>query len=254
MEHRSRRLLACLMVACGLVLSVKPAVAWGYEACGMGCICVNWRLTPGWEYIEVRCSLGIGTWVQTIPPPGTTPPDGVGSFGGNGTPQSIPTPLPGNPLTPQQLQKLDLAKPKATSKLLEVKEPDTPPGTRFATTCSALFENNPMGRKGADLLANYVIFRDGTGVKAPGTQTVVCNSDTKAWTTCCLHNRVVYLCNSFGATTNIDELAYFLIHETLHVAGQKEDLNTTVGPGNPPSSGQIQDVVRAACATPTRIE
>jgi hypothetical protein len=38
-----------------------------------------------------------------------------------------------------------------------------------------------------------------------------------------------------------------LIHEALHVAGEPEDTNGTVGPGNPPNAGQIDDLVSNAC-------
>jgi len=131
-------------------------------------------------------------------------------------------------------------------------DPSLPPGTTLATTCSALFEGSPLGREGADLIQNYVVFRDGTGVKAPdGTKP--CDADVRAWTTYGKHSPVVYLCDSFS-TTNNTEAAYYLIHETLHVAGQMEDKDSAFGPGEPPNTAQIQAVVKDACADPQVIE
>ncbi len=41
-----------------------------------------------------------------------------------------------------------------------------------------------------------------------------------------------------------------MIHELLHVAGQMENLTVTVGPGDPPTTAQIQQIVEEACANP----
>jgi hypothetical protein len=45
-----------------------------------------------------------------------------------------------------------------------------------------------------------------------------------------------------------------LIHEWLHRAGQLEDLTSTAGPGDPPTSDQIQAMVEEACNDPQVIE
>ena len=45
-----------------------------------------------------------------------------------------------------------------------------------------------------------------------------------------------------------------LIHEWLHIAGQREDTNSTYGPNDPPNSDQIQRVVGEACDVPQIID
>lgn len=215
-----------------------------------GCVCLYFTGTQG-QWMEVRCSDQYGQTVLNPAPP-TWPPDGTGSFRGPGMSRLPPDPLPGMPLTTQQISKLNAARSVAIQKLRKYREPDFPPGVTLATTCSALFDNSPLGRPGVDLLQNYAVFRNGVGVKDSSGATP-CNGSSRAWTTCCQHDPVVFLCTSFG-TTNTTEAAYFLIHEILHVAGQYEDKNSTFGPNDPPNSGQIQTVVREACENPQVIE
>lgn len=235
----------CLAGALVLAASSRSAV----NLCGVDCICISWPVTGG-EWLEVRCADGTGNWVTDAPPPGTRPPDGGGSFGGNGNQQSPPTNLPGDPIKPEHLTKFSLAKSAARSKLKRKRIPDFDPPTLAPTTCTEMFENSPLGMTGIDLLLNYAIFRDGQDVAdASGVKPCKVSSARAAWTTCCSHDPVVYLCDGFYSLGS-SSAAIVLIHELLHVAGQLEDGTTTTGPGNPPTTNQIQSTVTQACTNP----
>lgn len=113
------------------------------------------------------------------------------------------------------------------------------------TRCTDLFAGNPMGMSGMQMLA-YIELRDGTGVKNE-RNVDVCATGQSAWTKCCLHEPVVFLCSSRFKTLDPDTAARKLIHEALHVAGQPEDGDASVGPGDPPNTTQIDEIVRKAC-------
>lgn len=167
-------------------------------------------------------------------------------------PKSPPDPLPGTPLTPLQVAKLDSAKSQATAKLRFYRVPDLYPPTFVPTTCTELFENSPLGKSGIDLLLNYAVFRNGEGVTATNGSTPCDRSGVSAWTTCCSHSPVIYICDEF-ASRSVSVATTTIIHELLHVAGQLEDGTSGAGPGNPPTSSQINDAVNAACASPTPV-
>ncbi len=97
---------------------------------------------------------------------------------------------------------------------------------------------------GAYILGSYIVWRYGEGV-TDSRGNVPCTIST-AWTECCTHRKYVFICDSFARLTP-EERTITVIHEALHVAGQKEDRTTSFGPGDPPTSSQIQANVRAAC-------
>ena len=63
----------------------------------------------------------------------------------------------------------------------------------------------------------------------------------------------VPVCNAFLQFAG-DTAEAMLIHEWLHIAGQREDTNSTYGPNDPPNSDQIQRVVGEACDVPQIID
>lgn len=214
--------------------------------CGPGCICIDWARAFG-SYVEVRCTSDNGGWTTTPPGPTDPPPGGPGSFGGPESPSDPTTPAPCNPLTLQQTQKLNAAKPYARQKMSRIIVQNPEP-TPLPTTCTELFKNSPLRRSGVSLLDDYVIFRNGQNCEAPNGSEP-CAAGAAAWTTCCGHKREVFLCNSF---TNLSSstAGLRLIHELLHVAGQTEDGTSSHGPGDAPTSTQIDDLVREACQNP----
>jgi len=113
------------------------------------------------------------------------------------------------------------------------------------TSCSVLFEHSPLGLTGGAILGSYAIFRYDAGT-VPGS---ICSAQTFAWVNGSLGSRVIFICPSFFNIAPPDS-SYMLIHELLHVAGQMENLTVTVGPGDPPTTAQIQQIVEDACANP----
>jgi len=227
-------------------------MAW---ACGEQnkCVCISWNTNTG-AAIEVRC-----------PPPedvnstksGWSPigdpkdSDGTrGSFGGNGSKPGAPSTLPGMPINAITNTKLSPAKNTALQRLKGEQETgDNGKPIWTPTACTDLFLNSPLGMPGAQLLGTYVIFRDGTGVLDTGNVDRCGTNTAAAWTTCCNHDPVIFICPlKFNAATPEDRVKY-IIHELLHVAGQLEDGNGTTGPGDPPNSGQININVDAACGS-----
>lgn len=243
-----------------LGVGICLAIAWVVPApahaeitvtiCGPGCICIDWDRGFG-SYVEVRCTSGGGGWTTTPPGPGDPPPAGPGSFGGGPDPQSPQSPAPCNPLTAPQQQRLNFAKSYARTKLSRVRVNSPEPAT-LPTTCTELFKHSPLGRSGLNLLDDYVVFRNGQNCSAPDGANP-CAEGKAAWTTCCGHRPEVFLCNSFANLSNSDA-GLRLIHELLHVAGQIEDGSSTSGPGDPPTSGQINDIVRDACRDPQVVQ
>lgn len=221
--------------------------------CGPGCICIDYTRASG-SYIEVRCTGGggggDGGWTTIEPGPTDPAPDGPGSFGGDGDPGSPTDPHPCDPVPADPLgSKLSQARIWATQKLSWV----GPFENRRPTTCTALFRNSPLGVAGKTLLDEnapfHAIFRKGENCTLPNGQPSPCSSSIAAFTTCCNHSPYVYLCDSFADYSHTDG-GIRLIHELLHVAGQREDTSTTTGPGNPPTTNQLNDLVREACLNP----
>jgi hypothetical protein len=153
------------------------------------------------------------------------------------------------PLSGATLTNVSQAKNAAVLKTRgeHVTDEGTNKGTWLPTACTDLFLNSPLGRTGASLLGNYIVYRDGTGVKdAAGVD--VCGSNTvAAWTKCCEHDPVVFICPSRFNSSSASDRVKYLIHEALHVGGQSEDKNGSVGPDDPPNSTNINDIVDAAC-------
>lgn len=231
--------LICVAAVVPLTAEAMPSL------CGATgeCVCVTW--TGGSSAtVEVRCPAG-GTdrsgWQI-----GSNPPDGSGgSWGGSGNPKDPLANAPGTALSGTTSFNASSAKSGATVKLRGEKVPDMK-GVWEPTACTMLFHNNPMGRSGADLMANYVILRDGTGVKdSAGNEP--CKSNVAAWTTCCNHDRYVFICPSKFDGLSSSQRQAILIHEVMHVAGQMEDGTTSVGPGDHPTSPNITAEVEAAC-------
>jgi hypothetical protein len=243
-QHPTRRNLLALAVA---VLVLLPFVLRAAELvlCGSSCVCITW-ISGASAYIEVRCPTEGGSgWTSGS---GGTPDGSSGSWGGSGNPASPPTPLPGNVLDPTTLNAVNGAKQSAISKVRgeRVSDPGTPKGTWLPTKCTDLFLNSPLGYTGAYLLGNYLVYRDGTGVKdTAGVDQ--CALGRAAWTTCCQHDPIVYICSTQFTRLSPDDRAKILIHEAMHVGGQQEDKNGSVGPGDPPNTGQISDAVNNAC-------
>jgi hypothetical protein len=239
----TRRGLAAVTLA-ALVLLPFVLTAAEISLCHVDCVCIYWTTTTG-GIEEVRCPAGgfPSGWTSG----GGTPSGGNGSWAGTGSTTVAPSPLPGNPLSPETYGNVSYAKGKAVTKLRgeKVTDPGTPPGTWIPTECTNLFLNSPLGRSGASLLGSYVVFRDGTG-KTDAQGVNQCATGIPAWTTCCQHDPVVYICSSFNSLSVSDRVAT-LIHETMHVGGQQEDKDSTIGPGDPPSAVQISEAVKEAC-------
>jgi len=124
-------------------------------------------------------------------------------------------------------------------------DPDASKYEFLPNTCADLFWGAPWSTNGQYLLHTYVAFRNGDGVTDPNGH-VPCSEGAAAWTTCCNHDKYIFLCNSFQNLSSSDRI-YTVIHEVMHVAGQKEDTNSTFGPSNPPNPSQITAAVRSAC-------
>lgn len=205
------------------------------------CVCIFWTTETGNEMAEVRCRAN-GTLTGWITHPGQPPDGSSGSWAGTGTQKNVPSPLPGNVLSPAATMAVGNAKDKAREM---VRGTRIDKGQWEPNHCTDLFAGNRLGLTGAQLLA-YMEYRDGTGV-LDQNNVDVCATGKAAWTTCCQHDRVVFICSAKFLQLSTSERARKLLHEALHVAGQLEDKNGSVGPGNPPSTGQIDDLVRDAC-------
>lgn len=138
------------------------------------------------------------------------------------------------------------AKNSAVTKVRGEKVPDLK-GVWEATPCTNLFLNSPLGRSGAYLLGSYVVFRDGTGLKDSQGVDQCALGTVAAWTSCCQHDPVVFICPIKFKQSGPSDRVKYLIHETMHVGGQQEDKDGTVGPGDPPNSDQINALIEKAC-------
>jgi len=239
--------LALLGAAVLTVLAAVPAEAavnvYLCTAPGqVGCVCVDWD--RGFStYLEVRCPAPADDGWTTDPTGG--PPFHGGGWRGPGTDQ--PSDNPGGPPKPDLQFAINKAKDVAWERLrgdhnccLAGKPYFTP------NECTKLFLGNPLGGTGANLIKNYVNFRDGEGVKDSKNNTPCKSSTTSAWTTCCNHDPDVLVCDKFKHLSTNDGAA-ILIHEVLHVAGQPEDTTPTAGPADPPTTDQITQRVKEAC-------
>ncbi|HEX7829230.1 MAG TPA: hypothetical protein VF787_06215 [Thermoanaerobaculia bacterium] len=213
------------------------------SACDNGCYCITW-ISGSSAWVEVRCptdGIGRSGWSHD-----GGPADGSsGTWTGDGRQITAPQSLPGMPLSGTTYSNFTNAKGLATTKLrgtlvdTHVYEPNA---------CTELFDNSPMEMRGIDVLAT-IIWRDGTGVRDADNNLVCSTAD--AWTMIPpdgQHARVVFICPNNFNTGDRNRRAAVIIHEALHVAGQLEDKTGTVGPGDPPTTGQISANVKAACS------
>ncbi len=241
-----------------LHLSVDPARA-NLQACG-DCICIEWSLDTG-IYIEVRCTEASGGgadggWALTPPPTGSVPDNG-GSFGGNTNlnPYSSPPPGTSVPSGPKT-DKLNSAKSSAGSKLALNchKDPVDQQIKCWETTCTSLFANNRTHMPGSQIFGSAV-FRYGQNFSylADGVTRTPCQeTNAPIAFVRAINDRYIFLCDTFFGFAP-PTASLLLIHELLHVAGQREDLNGVAGPNNPPSSDAIQDEVENACTSPADV-
>jgi hypothetical protein len=232
-----RQAFVCAFLLC--VLSAAPAWSGATAVlCGDSneCVCITW-ISGATATTEVRCPSG-----TTNPPPGGA----VGStVGGTGIPQAPAAPYPGNPIMGATSQTLSRAKELASEKLQGEFDPEL---RRYvANECTDLFLESPLNRTGRSLLNGYVVFRSGQGVQDSSGR-IPCDGSTAAWTRCCSHSPYVFICDNQFNQRSTTNGALVIIHELLHVGGQREDQSSTVGPADPPNSGQINDVVAKACS------
>lgn len=244
MQSITRRSFLALTIA---VLAALPFALTGAELalCGSQCVCITW-ISGASAYVEVRCPAeGTSGWSSG----GSTPDGSNGSWGGTGTSQPAPSPLPGMPLDSQTNFYVNGANGKAVTKTRGEKVTDagTPKGTWVPTACTDLFLHSPLGKTGVELLSGYVVYRDGAGVVDGQGVNRCASGSVAAWTTCCQHDPVVYICPTKFEQMSVNDRANVLIHEAMHVGGQREDTNGSVGPGDPPNTVQINDVVARAC-------
>jgi hypothetical protein len=221
-----------------MLLVAPPASAASITLCGdtNQCTCITW-ISGGSATVEVRCPTGedpAGT-----PTTGTMPP----TWGGTGTPMGSTSPAPGNALDVAQGAAVGRATTAAKNLLLG--EYDTELHRYTDNECTNLFDGSKLGKSGHGLLTSYIVFRSGDGVR-DAAQNIPCAGNVAAWTRCCSHSPYVFICPQFANLTSEQQTAT-LIHEAMHVAGQREDTNTTVGAGDPPSSANITNVVNRAC-------
>lgn len=239
----ARRGLLTFMFA-GLLWPVAASATEVY-LCQVSCLCISWDAGGG-SYFEVRCDEGGSVPAGWATGPGSAGDGSGGSWLGTGTAGSAPSPLPGMALSGATNMAVQSARSTAITKLRGEKVPDMK-GVWESTQCTRLFTGNPLGEPGAQILGSYVIFRDGTGVRNENNVDVCATGNVSVWTKCCQHDPVVFVCPSQFIGLSPSQRITKLIHETLHVAGQFENTNGGVGPGDPPNPSQIDAVVDEAC-------
>lgn len=234
-----------LLLAIGVALPREVSAAIQISFCGQqnSCVCIDWT-GPSSSWIEVRCPQSEDSgWTQD--PTGETVNDPDGTWGGPGAEQ--PSDEPGSPLSGSLLFSWNLAYNVAENRLrgdsnccLGGKPYYTP------NECTMLFNGNPMGRTGKYLLTEYINPRRGDGVVGPKGKVPCDNAGISVWTTCCQHDPDVFVCSRFENQPR-DFAAALVIHEVLHVAGQREESDPGEEPLPPPTPAEITDAVREAC-------
>lgn len=223
-------------------LIVAPlAMAATVELCGSQgeCICIYWIYNTG-AYLEKRCPGDAGIVDDPTKPP---PLAGEGTWT-RGTPTN-PSTAPGTPLSGALLTAVDSANNSAVRKTRGERIFDEGSGNYYyvSNKCSELFDGSEFNDNGSYLLRSYIEYRDGTGVASGGG--TPCSEGAAAWTTLGNHSKYVFICSSFLNMTSADRTAR-LIHEALHVAGQREDEDSST---LPPSDNKITTAVKEACGT-----
>jgi hypothetical protein len=203
------------------------------------CLCIYWEGSSG-AYLEKRCP-GEAGWVTS--PTGPVSPGGDGSWAPS-NPQTPPT-APGSPLQGELLLATNNAAAAAKLVIRGIRTYVEGIGYTYTpTTCSELFNASNYSTDGYQVLSG-IIFRAGEGVQdAQGN--VPCAQSAQLWTRCCNNSPYVMVCNSFLSQTS-KQRRNSIIHETMHVAGQREDSTSATGPGGAPTTYQISSAVDAAC-------
>lgn len=225
-----------------------PSVADAGKAARCGaqneCLCIDWSFEAG-SYIEVRCPGGGNTdgWISGQAGPNNPPtwdgdPDDLTNTRGSWDPNidEIEFP-PGRGSAPRERMKDTLNAGKRIA--LERLEQDA--------ECKALFQGNPTGHSGIDTF-RMISWRDGNGMY-PSSQDPCDQGLVFAWVDASSEKAEAYLCYEFQFLKK-DLAAAVLIHEALHIAGQDEDQTSWSGPGDPPRSMDISQIVANACNLP----
>lgn len=252
LRSQSLWLISIAMATCLTGLPCHGGISISF--CGPECLCIDYSTGFG-STIEVRCnSGGEGGWATEPSEDLENVPDGPGSFGGDGEPgEGSEANAPCSSVVLENKIRLGQALSRARSKLSWKGRGVN----RSPTTCTTLFRNSPLRLVPKDVLADSgsgfrAVFREAENCSLPGGQANPCSTGSAAFTTCCTHSPYIYLCSEFFEM-DATEASETLIHELLHVFGQREDNTTDTGPGNPPTTHQLNDVVRAACRNPTVI-
>ena len=196
------------------------------------CLCIWWENLPGGPGYEIRCSSGSGEesgWTNDGP---TTGPPEIsypgGTFFGNGMFQ-------GGILHAPEASRDQLSKVRSATSDVE--------RMLGHQDCANLFSNAPLKVEPLWLFRR-IQWQDG---EEDALGQCLEDPDTVAYyRSPGIHEPIIYLCDSFAALRN-GTAALHLIHELLHAFGQIEDGTTTVGPGDFPTTGQINGVVLDAC-------
>jgi hypothetical protein len=222
-----------------LLVVAPPAVAATVQQCGSQgeCICIYWVYSTG-EYLEKRCPGDAGI----VDDPATTAAAAGEGTWTRGTPTN-PSTAPGTPLAGALLTAVDNANASAVRKTHGDRIFDEGSSTYYyvPNECSELFDGSEFNDNGSYLLRSYIQYRDGEGVESGGR--TPCSEGAAAWTTLGNHSKYVFICPSFLNMTSSDRTAR-LIHEALHVAGQREDEDSST---LPPSDNKITTAVKEAC-------
>jgi hypothetical protein len=236
-EVRLRRIVIFIVAMIATTTAAQAEIKMCANASGVKeCICIWWASTTT---VEVRCPDGSQDVV--LPPSAYPIPS---TWGGTGS-RPAATPVPGGTIVDATVSnKLQIAKSNAATKLKGEWDSEL---LRFEPDeCTELFDSSPLGISGKGLLSSYVTFRSGTNLQ-DSKGNVPCNDPNVAlWTVCCEHSPYIFICDSFKNHTTSSATA-LLIHELMHIGGQTEDKNGTIGAGDPPNTSQITAAVRSAC-------
>lgn len=225
------------------VFPASPALAnVSVSVCNQTCICIYWD-GPTSSTVEVRCT-GDAGWAPGGATP-SSPVPGDGSWGG-GTPTS--STAPGMPLSGDLYMAVSQANTAAKNAVRG--DQQYSPELKWyyvPNACTKLFYGSTYSQDGYQLLNGYITYRNGEGVRDPNNANrIPCNEGVSAWTTCCNHDKYVLICNSFLNQTGPNRTAT-LIHEAMHVAGQRETVGGNNGDQTPPNPAQLTEAVKAAC-------
>jgi hypothetical protein len=256
-RNRLRRHLPAILGLSAIFAVSGPADCLVYYICDPGsgdhCICISWTYADQTYSKEWRCPNSNSGWVNDGPPDPPIPPPpspNDGSYGGGGGMQNPSSPHPGGSLVGRDPleSRVTAAKSDAQGRLKRWKALDG--STTKETTCSALFFGNKLGLPGRTILGS-AIFRYGQNYSVNGVFPCTQIPGTYLFfdLTRGHHNPYVFVCDGFAQFAG-ESAGTMVIHEILHMSGQLEDPDGSLGPGDPPNSNQIQQTVEAACYDP----